>query len=56
MGRATLALINGSPTTYKITIVDNGRPGAGTADVFRIETSSGFSGGGALTGGNFQVG
>jgi hypothetical protein len=48
------ALINGSPTVYKITVTDNGRPGAG-ADVFRIETSSGFNGGGLLTAGNLQV-
>jgi hypothetical protein len=48
------ARIDGSPTLYKITATDNGRPGA-ARDVFRIETSSGFTGGGVLTAGNVQV-
>jgi hypothetical protein len=48
------ATINGDPTLYKITAVDNGRPGAGS-DVFQIETSSGFTGGGVVTSGNLQV-
>ena len=49
------ATINGTATLYKITVIDNGRPGAGK-DSFRIETSSGFSGGGTLTAGNVEVG
>ena len=48
------ATINGQPTFYKITAIDNGRPGA-KRDVFEIETSSGFTGGGVLTAGNLQV-
>jgi hypothetical protein len=46
------ATIDGTATLYKITVVDNGRRGG---DVFRIETSSGFSSGGVLTAGNLQV-
>ena len=49
------ATVNGTTTLYKITVVDNGRPGAGK-DVFTIETASGFSGGGILTAGNVDVG
>jgi hypothetical protein len=49
------ATINGTATLYKITVTDNGRPGTGR-DIFRIETSSGFSGGGTLTAGNLEVG
>jgi hypothetical protein len=48
------ATINGTATLYKITVTDNGRPGTGR-DTFRIETSSGFSGGGTLTAGNLEV-
>jgi hypothetical protein len=49
------ATINGTTTVYKITVTDNGRPGTGR-DIFRIETSSGFTGGGSLTAGNLEVG
>jgi hypothetical protein len=48
------ATINGTATLYKITAIDNGRPGT-TGDIFRIETSSGFSAGGTLTAGNLEV-
>ncbi len=43
---------DGKPTTYAITVVDGrgDRP-----DTFRIETSTGFGGGGALTGGSLKV-
>lgn len=49
------ATVNGATTLYKITVIDNGRPGAGK-DVFTIETASGFTGGGTLTAGNVDVG
>jgi hypothetical protein len=47
------ATINGTPTTYRIDVVDNGEPGS--ADTFRIRTASGYTAGGVLTGGNIQV-
>jgi hypothetical protein len=49
------ATVNGMTALYKITVIDNGRPGAGR-DTFTIETSSGFSDGGTLTTGNIDVG
>src|SRR5215210_391131 len=36
------ALVNGNPTTYRITVDDNGEPGAGL-DTFSISTLSGYS-------------
>jgi hypothetical protein len=48
------ATVDGTTTLYKITAIDNGRPGT-AGDVFRIETSSGFSAGGTLTAGNLEV-
>ncbi len=42
----------GKPTSYSITVID-GR--GARADSFRIETGSGFVGGGALTGGSLKV-
>src|SRR5215210_7452883 len=41
------ALVNGNPTTYRITVDDNGEPGAGL-DTFSISTLSGYSAGGVL--------
>jgi hypothetical protein len=48
------ALDGGAPTTYKITVVDNGEPGTG-ADTFSITTASGYAASGTLSGGNIQV-
>jgi hypothetical protein len=48
------ATINGSPTTYRIKVDDNGEPGAGL-DTFTITTTSGYSATGVLTDGNIQV-
>jgi len=48
------ATINGTAALYKMTVTNNGRPGAGK-DIFRIDTSSGFTGGGTLTAGNIEV-
>ena len=47
------ATVDGVPTTYRIQIADNGEPGR--ADVFRIETSSGYVAGGVIERGNIQV-
>lgn len=47
------ATIDGTPTTYRIDVVDNGEPG--TTDTFRIRTASGYTAGGVLTGGNIQT-
>jgi hypothetical protein len=49
------ATVNGVPTTYRIDAVDNADPGRG-ADTFSIQTASGYSRSGTLTGGNIQVG
>jgi hypothetical protein len=45
--------VNGTPTGYRIDVIDNGEPGFG--DTFLIATASGYSAGGILTGGNVQV-
>lgn len=45
--------IDGASTMYRIDVVDNHEPGS--ADTFQIRTSSGYSAGGVLTGGNVQV-
>ena len=47
------AEVNGTPTTYRIVVTDNGEPGVG--DMFAITTDSGYSAGGALSGGDVQV-
>jgi Bacterial Ig-like domain (group 1) len=47
------ALDNGVATSYKISVVDNGKPG--TTDTFSITTASGYSASGTLTSGNVQV-
>jgi YVTN family beta-propeller protein len=49
------ATVNGVATTYRIDVVDNADPGKG-ADTFSIQTASGYSRSGTLTGGNVQVG
>jgi hypothetical protein len=46
--------VNGTEQTYRIDVEDNGEPGAG-ADVFRLQTSGGYSAGGTLLRGNVQV-
>lgn len=46
--------VNGQATTYRIDVDDNGEPGRGR-DTFRIQTGSGYTAGGTLTGGNVQV-
>ena len=48
------ATINGTTTAFRIDVDDHGEPGAGR-DTFRIVTSSGYSPGGILKGGNIQV-
>jgi hypothetical protein len=45
---------NGAATTYVIHVADNMDPGRG-ADTFSIQTASGYSASGTLTGGNIQV-
>jgi YVTN family beta-propeller protein len=47
------AQAGGSATTYRIDVVDNGEPGR--TDTFQIKTSSGYTAGGTLAGGNIQV-
>jgi len=47
------ALVNGSPTTYRVDVSDNAEPGIG-ADTFAIQAGS-YSSGGTLTQGNIQV-
>jgi Beta-propeller repeat len=49
------ATVNGVATTYRIDAVDNANPGRG-ADTFSIQTGSGYSRSGVLSGGNVQVG
>lgn len=48
------ATVNGTPTTYRIKVDDNGEPGAGQ-DMFTITTTSGYSATGVLMDGNIQV-
>jgi hypothetical protein len=48
------ATVNGQATTYRIDVDDNGEPGKGR-DTFKIQTASGYTAGGTLTGGNVQV-
>jgi len=48
------ARVNGTETTYRIEVVDNGEPGAGR-DTFTISTDSGFVATGVLAFGNIQV-
>ena len=48
------ALVNGTPTTYRISVDDNGEPGAGL-DTFTISTGTGYGATGVLTQGNIQV-
>lgn len=48
------ATINGAETTYRIDVQDIGEPGTGV-DSFTIVTTSGYSAGGVLKGGNVQV-
>jgi hypothetical protein len=48
------AIVNGTPTTYRISVDDNGEPGAGL-DTFTISTGSGYGASGILTQGNIQV-
>jgi hypothetical protein len=48
------ALVDGTPTRYRIVTQDNSEPNQGT-DTFSIETDSGFSAGGPVTSGNVQV-
>jgi Tol biopolymer transport system component len=47
------ATVNGTPTTFRIDVTDNGEPGRD--DVFRITTASGYAVGGTLSKGNVQV-
>jgi hypothetical protein len=48
------ATVNGTPTTYRIKVSDNGEPGTGL-DTFTITTLSGYSATGVLTQGNIQI-
>lgn len=48
------AAVNGNATTYRITVDDNGEPGAGV-DAFSITTASGYGAAGILGQGNLQV-
>jgi hypothetical protein len=48
------ATVNGTATTYRIKVADNGEPGAGL-DTFTITTMSGYSATGVLTQGNIQI-
>jgi hypothetical protein len=47
------ATVNGSPTTYRIDVDDLGEPGS--SDTFKVQTSTGYTAGGTLAGGNIQV-
>ena len=50
-----IATANGQPTiSYKVTVVDNGEPGAGH-DQFAIQLSNGYSASGTLGGGNLEI-
>jgi hypothetical protein len=46
--------VNGEEQNYRIDVEDNAEPGAGT-DLFRLQTSEGYSIGGTLLRGNVQV-
>jgi hypothetical protein len=48
------ATVNGQPTNYRIDVDDNGEPGK-NRDTFKIQTGSGYTAGGTITGGNVQV-
>jgi hypothetical protein len=48
------ALVNGTPTTYRIVVDDNGEPGSGV-DTFTISTGTGYGATGVLSQGNIQV-
>lgn len=48
------ALVNGTRTTYRISVDDNGEPGTGL-DTFTLSTGTGYGTGGVLTEGNVQV-
>jgi hypothetical protein len=48
------ATINGTTTTYRIDVVDNGNPGAGS-DTFAITTASGYNASGTILHGNIVV-
>ncbi|MFL5942029.1 MAG: post-COAP-1 domain-containing protein [Gaiellaceae bacterium] len=48
------ATVNGTKTTYRITVDDTAEPGTG-ADTFTITTASGYTATGVLTQGNIQV-
>ena len=48
------ALVDGVATTYRISVDDNGEPGAGL-DTFTISTGTGYGASGVLTQGNIQV-
>jgi len=48
------ALVNGTPTAYRISVDDNGEPGAGL-DTFSVSTGAGYVASGVLTQGNIQV-
>jgi hypothetical protein len=48
------ATVNGTATTYRVRVTDNGEPGA-ALDTFTITTLSGYSATGVLTQGNIQI-
>jgi hypothetical protein len=48
------AVVNGTQTTYRIEVDDNGEPGR-LVDTFTIVTGTGFTAGGPLMGGNIQI-
>ncbi len=48
------ATVNGAATTYRIDVEDVGEPGRGR-DTFEIQTGSGYSAAGVLSGGNIQT-
>lgn len=48
------AKVNGAATTYEILVADVAHPGTGH-DIFRIETGTGFVGGGELDSGDLTV-
>ncbi len=48
------ATVNGAATTYRIDVEDLGEPGRGR-DTFEIQTASGYSAAGVLSGGNIQT-
>jgi hypothetical protein len=48
------ATIDGTPTSYRIHVVDSSEPST-ESDFFFVETASGYQAGGALTQGNVQV-